>query len=278
MRPGEAIAVVCRLWLCRAVAHRIQRRRRWRGRRCGRRRLLVVVGYPASLNPRAERRCAAVDDSGVTELRQFAGVAEVHRQDEVFADAVLVLVSRAGTTVLAADLVPVRRDIRRRDPAHLGVVGIATNEKLLGLCAAEMPCDDLDGVVNTTIHLYALLGLLEALPRRQLRLSGVRLPLLTCSYYYVSTHITSEWYYVSGTNHLSTCAEDAVKTIKELRAAAGLTQLELAMQVGVTPSAVYNWERGKNEPSATNLRDIAKALGVPMHEISLDVWDAKSAA
>jgi len=69
-----------------------------------------------------------------------------------------------------------------------------------------------------------------------------------------------------------------VKTIKELRIAAGLTQLELAVRVGVTPSAVYNWERGKNEPSATNLRDIAQALGVDMDEIDLGVWDAKSVA
>lgn len=69
-----------------------------------------------------------------------------------------------------------------------------------------------------------------------------------------------------------------MKTIKELRIAAGLTQLELAVRVGVTPSAVYNWERGKNEPSATNLRDIAQALGVDMDEIDLGVWDAKSVA
>jgi transcriptional regulator with XRE-family HTH domain len=68
------------------------------------------------------------------------------------------------------------------------------------------------------------------------------------------------------------------KTIKELRVAAGLTQLQLANQIQVTPSAVYNWERGKNEPSATNLRDLARALGVSMEDIDLEVWDAKSAA
>jgi transcriptional regulator with XRE-family HTH domain len=68
------------------------------------------------------------------------------------------------------------------------------------------------------------------------------------------------------------------KTIKELRSAAGLTQLELANRLHVTPSAVYNWERGRNEPSATNLRDLARALNVSMDEIDLEVWDAKSAA
>jgi transcriptional regulator with XRE-family HTH domain len=68
------------------------------------------------------------------------------------------------------------------------------------------------------------------------------------------------------------------RTIKDLRQASGLTQLELANRLGVTPSAVYNWERGRNEPSATNLRDLARALGVSMDEIDLEVWDAKSAA
>jgi len=68
------------------------------------------------------------------------------------------------------------------------------------------------------------------------------------------------------------------KTIRELRIAAGMTQLELAIAVGVTPSAVYNWERGKNEPSATNLRDLARVLGVSMDVIDLEVWDAKSVA
>lgn len=69
-----------------------------------------------------------------------------------------------------------------------------------------------------------------------------------------------------------------MRTIRELRMAAGLTQLELAIKVKVTPSAVYNWERGKNEPSATNLRDLALALGVSMDDIDLEVWDLKSAA
>ncbi len=69
-----------------------------------------------------------------------------------------------------------------------------------------------------------------------------------------------------------------MKTIKQLRTEAGLTQLELANRVGVTPSAVYNWERGHNEPSATNLRDLASVLGVSMDSISLEAWDLKSAA
>jgi transcriptional regulator with XRE-family HTH domain len=76
------------------------------------------------------------------------------------------------------------------------------------------------------------------------------------------------------------CGEDGhmPKAIKDLRRSAGLTQLELANRLGVTPGTVYKWERGSNEPTATNLRDLARALGVSMEEIDLGVWDAKSAA
>ncbi len=69
-----------------------------------------------------------------------------------------------------------------------------------------------------------------------------------------------------------------MKTIRELREAAGLTQLELAVRVGVTPSAVYNWERGKSEPKATQLRALARAFGVPMDDIDFGDVAAKSAA
>ncbi len=69
-----------------------------------------------------------------------------------------------------------------------------------------------------------------------------------------------------------------MKTIRDLREAAGLTQLELAVRVGVTPSAVYNWERGRNEPKATQLRALSRALGVPMDDIDFEDVAAKSAA
>ena len=69
-----------------------------------------------------------------------------------------------------------------------------------------------------------------------------------------------------------------MKTIRDLREAAGMTQFELAVRVGVTPSAVYNWERGRNEPKATQLRGLARAFGVPMDEIDFEDVAAKSAA
>jgi HTH-type transcriptional regulator/antitoxin HipB len=72
--------------------------------------------------------------------------------------------------------------------------------------------------------------------------------------------------------------EAMMKTIRQLREAAGMTQLELAVQVGVTPSAVYNWERGRNEPKAMQLRALARAFGVSMDEIDFGDVALKSAA
>ena len=60
-----------------------------------------------------------------------------------------------------------------------------------------------------------------------------------------------------------------MKTIREFREAQSWTQLELANRLGVTPATVYNWERGKYEPSASKLRAIAQAFGVSMDEIAL---------
>ncbi len=58
-----------------------------------------------------------------------------------------------------------------------------------------------------------------------------------------------------------------MKTIRELRDEKGWTQLELANQLGVTPSTVYNWERGRFEPRLTQLRDLARVFAVRMDEI-----------
>lgn len=58
-----------------------------------------------------------------------------------------------------------------------------------------------------------------------------------------------------------------MKTIRELRENAGLTQLELAIKVGVTPTTVYNWERGMYAPSVKTLRLLAALFKVPMEQI-----------
>ena len=69
-----------------------------------------------------------------------------------------------------------------------------------------------------------------------------------------------------------------MKTIRELREGRGWTQLELANKLGVTPATVYNWERGRYEPSASKLRAIARAFGVSMDDIALVEGQGKAAA
>ena len=68
-----------------------------------------------------------------------------------------------------------------------------------------------------------------------------------------------------------------MKTIRQLREAQGWTQLELANKLEVTPATVYNWERGRYEPSASKLRAIAQTFGVSMDDIAL-VEAGKAAA
>ncbi len=60
-----------------------------------------------------------------------------------------------------------------------------------------------------------------------------------------------------------------MKTIRELRESRSWTQLELANKLGVTPATVYNWERGRYEPSASKLRAIARTFDVSMDDIAL---------
>lgn len=61
-----------------------------------------------------------------------------------------------------------------------------------------------------------------------------------------------------------------MKTIRELREEAGETQLQLAVAIAVTPSTVYNWERGQFEPKASQLRALAKHFNVSMDEINFE--------
>jgi transcriptional regulator with XRE-family HTH domain len=67
------------------------------------------------------------------------------------------------------------------------------------------------------------------------------------------------------------------KTIRELREQAGLTQLQVANQLSITPSTVYGWERRRNEPRASQLKALAKLFGVCMEEIVFEVSDEKGA-
>jgi transcriptional regulator with XRE-family HTH domain len=69
-----------------------------------------------------------------------------------------------------------------------------------------------------------------------------------------------------------------MKTIRELREEAGLTQVQLSVKLNVTPGAVYAWESGRSEPRASQLRAIARLFDVCMDEIDFELEEAKSAA
>lgn len=58
--------------------------------------------------------------------------------------------------------------------------------------------------------------------------------------------------------------------IKELRVAAGLTQWQLAEQVGVSQPAVAMWETGVNIPNLANVMAMARALSCTIDELTRD--------
>lgn len=50
-------------------------------------------------------------------------------------------------------------------------------------------------------------------------------------------------------------------SIKEARMSACKTVLEVAHFLGVSPQAIYQWERGESKPSASNLVKLANLYG-----------------
>ncbi len=68
--------------------------------------------------------------------------------------------------------------------------------------------------------------------------------------------------------------------IKEFRKAQGMTQEQLAEQIGVEPRHISRMEGGYNAPSIDRLEKIAKALNVPMRDffdfMHLDSPDARA--
>jgi len=71
----------------------------------------------------------------------------------------------------------------------------------------------------------------------------------------------------------------AMRSIRDLREERGWTQLEVAIQLGVTPLTVGNWERNVTEPRASQLRALARLYGVSMDDLlipAIDLPDDKS--
>ncbi len=56
-------------------------------------------------------------------------------------------------------------------------------------------------------------------------------------------------------------------TIKRLREAKGVTQQQLADEIGVSSKAVSKWETAKGMPDITLIESLAKALGVSVAEL-----------
>ena len=55
--------------------------------------------------------------------------------------------------------------------------------------------------------------------------------------------------------------------IARLRRERGMTQADLANQMGVTDKAVPKWERDRSCPDLHSLPRLARALGVPVEEL-----------
>lgn len=53
-------------------------------------------------------------------------------------------------------------------------------------------------------------------------------------------------------------------TLKAARTNAGLTQKELAKELGVSNTTVNSWENGDTEPTLSQLREISRLSGIPM--------------
>ena len=53
------------------------------------------------------------------------------------------------------------------------------------------------------------------------------------------------------------------KRMREVRRAKDISQDHLAEATGTSRVSIYNWERGKREPSLDAIQKIANALNVP---------------
>ena len=61
------------------------------------------------------------------------------------------------------------------------------------------------------------------------------------------------------------------RRIRERRKALGLTQAELAGEVGVTKAAIYYYETGMKTPSLATITTISRVLDVTIDELVKDI-------
>ena len=55
--------------------------------------------------------------------------------------------------------------------------------------------------------------------------------------------------------------------LREIREKKGISQRKVADQIGVSPSAVAQWELGLNNPSMTNVIALADLLGCTLDQL-----------
>ena len=67
-----------------------------------------------------------------------------------------------------------------------------------------------------------------------------------------------------------------MKTIRELRTEANMTQRDVASAIDVTTATVYLWEQRQVEPKAIQLRQLAKLFAVSMDDIDFEAVNRKS--
>ena len=62
-------------------------------------------------------------------------------------------------------------------------------------------------------------------------------------------------------------------TLRELRRNRGLSQVELAIQLGVSPSSIYKLEAGRQMPKFPLVRRICTFFAVPLEAIEFGIND-----
>lgn len=56
-------------------------------------------------------------------------------------------------------------------------------------------------------------------------------------------------------------------TIKEVRKALGLSQVEFGHLIGYSPQAISRWELGLSKPKTSVARDVANKIGIVAREL-----------
>jgi transcriptional regulator with XRE-family HTH domain len=67
--------------------------------------------------------------------------------------------------------------------------------------------------------------------------------------------------------HVPVRVEDFGVRLRQLRKAKGMTQAQMASQLGVSMPAICAWETGKARPRDARMKALANALGIPMSEL-----------